>query len=94
MSDNYAQFYTGLEVPDNPNAGLTAYMVVKSTDVVPSYWNWLERGKMTSVKNQGSCGSCWAFATLGAYEGMIKVQLNDYTYVNTHADLSEQWLVD
>lgn len=55
---------------------------------LPASFNWKDQGKMTSVKNQGSCGSCWAFGTLGSYEGVIKVETGQDT------DLSEQWLVD
>ena len=40
----------------------------------------------TSVKNQGSCGSCWAFSTAGMFESVLLKQ-----GINT--DLSEQWLV-
>jgi len=39
------------------------------------------------VKNQGDCGSCWAFATVGALECAIKIK------DDLEEDLSEQWLV-
>ena len=43
---------------------------------------------MTPVKNQGLCGSCWAFATLAAVEALHKEKTNE------NIDLSEQQLVD
>ena len=94
IGKNYAQTYsTGLIVPSNPNAGLTEYEMVKGV-ALPAAFNWRDLGKTTSIKNQGSCGSCWAFATMGCYEGMIKVQFGDYFNTLAHPDLSEQWLVD
>lgn len=44
-----------------------------------SEWDWRNRhGKnwMTCVKNQGSCGSCWAHASLAALEGYINLYYN------------------
>jgi len=47
--------------------------------------NW-----MTPVKNQGPCGSCWAFGTLGSMEAVINIASRD---PNKDVDLSEQFLV-
>lgn len=49
--------------------------------------DWVSQGKVSSVKNQGSCGSCWAFSAVGVLESwaLFKSQV---------VNLSEQQLVD
>ncbi len=56
---------------------------------IPPSFDWRTRtaGGMPPIRNQGGCGSCWAFAAMGALECAIKIQ-------DGHdVDLSEQWLV-
>lgn len=39
-----------------------------------SSFDWRAHGGATGVRNQGACGSCWAFATLGAFEGSYRLR--------------------
>ncbi len=56
----------------------------------PAYFNWNDEGFITPVKNQGSCGSCWAFGILAVMEAQIMIQLDN---PDLGIDLSEQDLV-
>lgn len=64
------------------------YEVKMGAKSLPSKFDWREQNGMTSVKDQGGCGSCWAFATVAAVEAAIKVK------TGREYDLSEQWLID
>ncbi len=54
---------------------------------LPAHYSVCEGIACTPVKDQGSCGSCWAFATAGVVEQLIKLQDGQTR------DLSEQYLV-
>jgi C1A family cysteine protease len=54
---------------------------------LPASFDWRDATGLPPIRNQGGCGSCWAFATVGPLECDIKIRDNDVV------DLSEQWLV-
>jgi C1A family cysteine protease len=54
---------------------------------LPERLNWCEQGACTPIRDQAGCGSCWAFAAIGAMESALRI------HEGVSLDLSEQSLV-
>jgi len=64
---------------------------ISSVGLLASFdWRNNKGDWLTPVKNQGQCGSCWAFASVGAHESQINVKSKDPAI---DKDLAEQYLV-
>jgi len=80
-----------LKLPDNWEelwkSHLKADFMTLSAEDLPASFNWEDSGKVTGIRSQGSCGSCWIFAATAALEAIYKIQRQ------VEMDLSEQQIL-
>jgi len=71
----------------------TSYSVTKIRSDLPAFFDWRDQHSynyITEVRDQSSCGSCWAFGAIATLEGHVNAYYNN---PNLDLDLSEQDLV-
>jgi len=87
-SAEFGRLYNGLRVPQGyvHTASPSVHTQIKAPDT----WDWRTQGAVTGIKDQGQCGSCWAFSTAGSVEGCHFLS----SASKTLNSLSEQNLVD
>ncbi len=75
--------------PESPNEVFTSEL---TPDELPAAFDWRDNGGnwLTPIKNQGICGSCWAFSAVGVAEAALEIGAND---PNLTPDLAEQYIV-
>jgi len=86
-----ADYVGGVEAPAPSDVwgGLPYLGAYQKTNVtLPASIDWMAKGAVTPVKNQGSCGSCWSFATTGSLEGAAQIATGKLV------SMSEQQFVD
>merc|ERR1719217_1218382 len=80
--------YTGRKPRDTFNGLQSLGVHEYSGNELPTSVDWRTKGAVTPVKNQKSCGSCWAFSAVGAMEGAWQIATGNLI------SLSEQQLID
>ena len=80
--------------PREPTSDFSAGLLdIPKSDALPAVWDWRSKGAVTPVKNQGQCGSCWAFSTVENVES-VAILASKGKFTNTTLKLSEQQVVD
>ncbi|KAJ9559990.1 hypothetical protein OSB04_005150 [Centaurea solstitialis] len=90
-NEEYRLTYTGAKRIDSRrklNSVKSDRYALRSGDVLPDSVDWRTTGAVAAVKDQGNCGSCWAFSTIGSVEAVNQIVTGELI------TLSEQELVD
>ncbi|KAL4710281.1 hypothetical protein ACJJTC_003561 [Scirpophaga incertulas] len=88
-TEEFQQYYGCIDMNSTKASSCTENIAKTSMNYsAPTSFDWRDKNKVTSVKAQGLCGSCWTFSVMGSVEGKYSMVHDDLK------DFSEQQLVD
>ena len=71
-------YYNILNLPQDCSATSSGKVGSVDLSALPDYFDWRDQGAVSPVKDQGSCGSCWTFSTVGAVEAHFLVKYGQF----------------
>lgn len=81
------EYATGLKAPALKEFGVLYWDAARKLGATPENFDWSDQGYVTPVRDQGNCGSCWAFASTQTIEMAYLI------FAHKTIDFSEQELV-
>ena len=89
-SNNNSNSSSNGTTPSNSSSGGSGNSVTDMLIAVPlnATVDWRNKNAVTPIKDQGNCGSCWAFSTTGSLEALYAINKSQLL------SFSEQQLVD
>nr|KYP67743.1 Vignain [Cajanus cajan] len=87
-NEEFVAFHNGFKRPHGLRIATQTPFKYENVTDVPTSVDWRKKGAVTPIKDQGQCGSCWAFSTVAATEGIHQITTGKLV------SLSEQELVD